>query len=177
MSELKDEHYLRAVTELGDTRKIVADSDIYSESGIKLVAAGVQITSELYDRLVKHKLLPSFEKALSAENTLDSKILMEDVRFLLQANAKLERMFGIVDKSTLERQILSIQLPSSLAFKLTVAREKYPDIYRHGLLLMLIRADCTGIESAGTARFWWLPSLPPRRLIQTGKMCHGASSK
>lgn len=150
MSELKDEHYLRAVTELGDTRKIVADSDIYSENGIKLVAAGVHITSELYDRLVKHKLLPSFEKALSAENTLNSEILMEDMRFLFQNNAKLERMFEVIDKSALERQILSTQLPSPLAFKLTVAREKYPDIYKHSLLLMVISiylAHCDGMDS------------------------------
>ena len=60
MHELQDEHYLRAVTELGDTCKIVAGCDIYSQSGIKLIAPGIHITSYLYERLVKHKFLPSW---------------------------------------------------------------------------------------------------------------------
>lgn len=42
MPELNDEHYLRAVTGLGDISKIVADRDIYSENGTKLVTAGVE---------------------------------------------------------------------------------------------------------------------------------------
>lgn len=51
MNKLQDQHYLRAVTELGDTRKIVANCDIYSQGGIKLVASGIHITSDLYERI------------------------------------------------------------------------------------------------------------------------------
>jgi hypothetical protein len=148
--ELNEEHYLRAVTELGDTRKIVADCDIYSQGGMKLVAAGVHITSELYERLVKHMLLPALDKALSAENMLDPKSILEDVHELLRANNKLERMSEVVDKSLFDRQILAMQLPPPLAFKLTVAREKYPHIYQHSLLLMVISvylARCDGMSA------------------------------
>jgi HD-GYP domain-containing protein (c-di-GMP phosphodiesterase class II) len=149
MRELNDIHYLRAVTELGDTRKIVANCDIYSQNGIKLVAAGVRITSDLYERLVKHKLL-SFDKALSVENMLNLESIRDDVRYLLQENDKQERMSKAFDKSFFDHQLLAIQLPPPLAFKLTVAREKYRHIYQHSLLLMVIAAylaRCDGMDA------------------------------
>ena len=139
MHELQDEHYLRALTELGDTRKIVADRDIYSQSGIKLVASGVHITSGLHERLVKHKFMQPLDMALSIENMLDPKAILQDVLDLIQTNDKLKKMADAIDKDYYYRRIiLAIQLPAPLAFKLTVAREKYCRIYQHSLLLLII---------------------------------------
>jgi hypothetical protein len=139
MHELQDEHYLRAVTELGDTRKIVTGRDIYSQSGIKLVASGIHITSNLYERLVKHKMLPPLDMALSIENMLDQKAILQDALDLVQANDKLKKMADAIDKDCYYRRIiLAIKLPAPLAFKLTVAREKYCRIYQHSLLLLII---------------------------------------
>ncbi len=148
--ELQDEHYLRAVTELGDTRKIVAGRDIYSQGGIKLVASGVHITSNLYERLVRHKMLPPLDMALSIENMLDQKAILQDVLDLIQANDKLKGMADAIGKDGgYRRVILAIQLPAPLAFKLTVAREKYRRIYQHSLLLLAISvylARCDGMN-------------------------------
>ena len=139
MHELQDEHYLRALTELGDTRKIVADRDIYSQSGIKLVASGVHITSGLHERLVKHKFMQPLDMALSIENMLDPKAILQDVLDLIQTNDKSKKMADAIDKDcSYRRIILAIQLPAPLAFKLTVAREKYCRIYQHSLLLLII---------------------------------------
>ncbi|MDD5384443.1 MAG: HD domain-containing protein [Gallionella sp.] len=150
MHELQDEHYLRAVTELGDIRKIVTGRDIYSQSGIKLVASGIQITSNLYERLVKHKMLPPLDMALSIENMLDQKAILQDVLDLIQANDKLKGMVDAIGKDGgYRRVILTIQLPAPLAFKLTVAREKYRRIYQHSLLLLIISvylARCDGMN-------------------------------
>lgn len=57
---------------------------------------------------------------------------------LLQENAKLAKMQVIIGKDFLYSRFLAIQLPSPLAFKLTVARGKYNHIYRHNLMLMII---------------------------------------
>jgi HD-GYP domain-containing protein (c-di-GMP phosphodiesterase class II) len=156
ISELSDEHYLRAVTKLGDSRKVVSDRDIYSQSGIKLVATGVRITSDLYERLVKHKLLLSLDNALSVENMLDSKCLMEDVDDLFRTNEKLKRMLKVVDKSFLEQQVLAIQFPPPLAFKLTVAREQYPKIYKHSLLLMVIGVYLASCDRMDASEQKWI---------------------
>ena len=72
MHELQDDHYLRAVTDLGDTHKIVASHDIYSQSGIKLVAAGIHITGDLYERLVMHKFLQPLDMRRRQEFLLTS---------------------------------------------------------------------------------------------------------
>ena len=151
MRELQDEHYLRAVTSLGDSRRIVANCDIYSQSGIKLVAAGIHITGDLYERLVRHKILPPLDMALSIENMLDSKVILQDALELIQTNDKLKKMADAAGKDHYYRRlILAIQLPAPLAFKLTVAREKYRRIYQHNLLLLIISvyvARCDGMNS------------------------------
>ena len=150
MHELQDDHYLRAVTDLGDTHKIVASHDIYSQSGIKLVAAGIHITGDLYERLVMHKFLQPLDMNLSIENALDQKTIMQDVLDLIQANGKLRGMADVIGKDGgYRRIILAIQLPAPLAFKLTVAREKYRHIYQHSLLLLIIGvylARCEGMN-------------------------------
>ncbi|MFA6972114.1 MAG: HD domain-containing phosphohydrolase [Gallionella sp.] len=136
---MSNQHYLHAVTELGDTRKIVALCDIYSQSGIKLVASGTKITSGLYDRLVKHKLKVDPDKVLSVENMLGGEGLLADLLELIEGNDKLKKVAHFIDQGNSYRQIISdIRLPAALWFKLTVAREKFPRIYRHSLLMMVI---------------------------------------
>lgn len=147
---MNDEHYLRAVTELGDTREIVATCDIFSQSGIKLVAAGIQVTSKLHEQLVKHKLLPTLDKALSVENMLNSERILADVLELIECNATLGKVAHVISQGNSCRQIISdIRFPAPLAFKLTVAKEKFPRIYQHSLLLMVISvylAQCDGMS-------------------------------
>ncbi|MCF8198668.1 MAG: HD domain-containing protein [Sulfuritalea sp.] len=139
MQETQDPHYLRAVTDLSDSRKIVASCDIYSKSGIKLVSSGIRITSNLYDRLVKHKLLPQLDMALAIENMLDSQLIRQDVQALLQTSEKLKEMVDSVDTDgQFSSMIGGIQLPTPLFFKLTVAREKFQRIYQHTLLLVIV---------------------------------------
>ncbi|MBI5007897.1 MAG: HD domain-containing protein [Nitrosomonadales bacterium] len=134
-----NEHFLKAVTELGDTRNIVANCDIHAESGMKLVAAGVRITSSLYDNLVKHKLLPQLELAVSIEDALDTETILSDILEMARNNEKLQMIVDRIDEtSSCEKIVRQIPLPAPLAFKLTVAREKYRHIYDHSLLLTVM---------------------------------------
>ena len=139
MSDAKDEHYIRAVTELGDTTKVVANQDIYTQNGIKLVAAGVSITSALYQHLVQHLLLKPLDMSLSAENTVDAGMMWRDVQAQLQKNDKLAKMVALLDKGyRLRGMIGEVTLPAPLFFKLTVAREKFPDLYQHSLVILIV---------------------------------------
>lgn len=139
MSEHRDDHYLRAVTELGDTRQIVANRDIYTQNGMLLVASGIAITSRLYERLVKHVLLKPLDMSVSTENMVDAETIWGDTQNLIRGNARLEKVMVILDKiRPLRQTIFSLQLPAPLAFKLTVAREKYSDIYQHTLLILIL---------------------------------------
>jgi hypothetical protein len=82
---------------------------------------------------------------------LSTERIRDDVASLLQENTKLARMQEMIGKDFLYSRVLAIQLPSQLAFKLTVAREKYNHIYRHSLMLMIIviyLAYCDGMNLA-----------------------------
>lgn len=139
MSESTDEHYLRAVTDLGDTRKIIASRDIYSKNGMLLVAAGVSITSALYERLVHHVLLEPVDRSLTAEDMVDTEMLWRDTQSVIAKNAKLKKLLAILNKgSSLRQTIVAIKLPGPLAFKLTVAREKFLPIYQHSLAILIV---------------------------------------
>ena len=147
---MNDPHYLKAVTDLSDTHKIVAGCDIHSQSGIKLVAAGIQITSRMYDHLVHHKLLPTLDRALSMENVLNSEQILADVIELLDRSDRLMIAAQVVSQQDSYNLIIqNIKLPTPLAFKLTVAKEKFPRIYQHSLLLMLVSVYITHCEGMG----------------------------
>ena len=135
---MSEDHYLKAVTGLSDTRKMVAICDIHSQSGIKLIGAGIQITSKMYDQLIEHKLLPPLEKALSMEGMLNSDAILVDVLELLERSDRLKLAAKFINKTdSLQNIIQGIKLPAPLAFKLTVAKEQYSTIYQQSLLLMI----------------------------------------
>jgi len=150
MNNSKDEYYLQAVTELGDTRKIVASQNIYSQSGVMLVASGVTVTSSLYERLVRHVLLKPLDMSLSTDDMVDVETLWKDIQDLVRMNLKLAKMVNIIDKGCpLRRTIFSIQIPVPLCFKLTVARDKFPNIYQKSLSTLIISAylaRCDGMN-------------------------------
>lgn len=147
---LNDAHYVRAITELGDTRSVVASCDIYSQNGMLLVASGIRVTSDLFDRLVRHKLLPALDKALSIDGMLNSRSILDDLQSLIEQNEKLGNVAHVINRGNSFRQIVGdIHLPTPLAFKLTVAKEKFPRVYQHSLLLLIISvylARCEGMK-------------------------------
>ncbi len=149
-SQPDNSFFIKAVAELGDTRKIVAIRDIYSESGIKLVATGIQITSGLLDRLLNHTLLPSMELAVTMEHTLNNELILDDLRELAAKNDRLKVMMDKINTvNAYQRVFLGIDIPHQLAFKLTVAREKFRSIYDHSLLLAVLSiylASCDGMN-------------------------------
>jgi HD-GYP domain-containing protein (c-di-GMP phosphodiesterase class II) len=137
--EIKQEHYLKAVTELGDVRPIVTACDIYSQTGIKLLAEGIHISSKLYDHLIHHKLIPDLDHALKMEGMLDFTQIQADVLELIANNDKLAKVAPALHQTALYQQLATnFPLPAPLAFKLTVAKEKFARIYKHSLLLMVL---------------------------------------
>lgn len=149
--QISDPFYLRAVTELGDERKVVTTCDIYSKTGIKLVAAGILVTSKLYEKLVRHKLIPTLDKALAVEDMLTMSTVLDDLENLLGMTQRLTKLNAEMGKGRSYRQLLvDFKIPSALAFKLTVAKEKFPKIYQHSLLLASVStylARCDGLSA------------------------------
>lgn len=137
--ETHDSHYIRAVTDLSENSVITTHSDIFSANGIKVVAAGIRISLNLYDRLVKHKLIPPLDLCLSIEGALTNEQIFLDAQDMLSSNPNKALLDQFLGKGESYRQtILNIPFPPPLAFKLTVAKHQQPRIYSRSLLVTLL---------------------------------------
>ena len=141
-------HLLRAVTKLADRREIVASEDIFSQTGIKLVSRGTQLTGKFYDRLVAHKLLKPIEQSLAIADAMDAAKLITlvynearrvpSLAPMLEQPELLERLRGVFSQ---------LQIPVPLALKLSVMQAERPKLFTHSLIVAML---CTvlGIRAA-----------------------------
>lgn len=131
-----DPYYIRNVTEFSDVRKVVCSEDIYTSTGIKLVAQGTPINRSFYDKLMRHKLAATpIDKSLSVEGALTARDLWLDTEQLFNGDDRLMQRIrtGLSDLTFMQQRLSGIVLNPALAFKLTLAREKWPVIYQHSL--------------------------------------------
>ena len=139
VSGCHDEHYVRSVVQMGDSRNIYTNQAIFTTNKIKLVEKGVKVNSTLYERLVSHKLIPKIDECLSVDNAITQKKLQEYAHDLLNSDPG---MFVINKERRTREKILraieGIVLLPPLAFKLTVACEQYPTVYEHSVRVALI---------------------------------------
>jgi HD-GYP domain-containing protein (c-di-GMP phosphodiesterase class II) len=131
--------YIKQVTELGDTQKVVATEDICNEQGVSLAKQGTRIDSSLYDRLVRHKLLRPIDCSVSVENPITQLTLVTEAKQLIASEPDLEQA---VDSRFIQRDLLtllgSVHIEPQLGFKLTLCRERSLERYQHMLRVALI---------------------------------------
>jgi hypothetical protein len=130
---------LHAVTELAETRPMVAQAAIYSESGIKLVAEGMRIDRKVYERLVQHTLREPVDTHLWVEGALTTASLSAAAREMLASSVLPYKLAQTLrSPESLLAPLASMPLPSSVAFKLTLMREQRPALWKHSVEMMLI---------------------------------------
>lgn len=151
MAQLHDEHYLKAVTDLGDSRPVLANEAIYAANGMLLVKKGTCLNSRLYEHLVQHKLGTPIDQSLSTEGAVTTAQLVEAIERLLAELPLCARLVAHAGEGALVRTAVSgVVLPSPIAFKLTVARERRPELFRHSCLVTLIAAHLGGWAGLGS---------------------------
>lgn len=132
-------HYVRAVTDMGDDREIVAQEDIYAANGMKLLAKGARINRSQYDRLNLHKLRVPIDLSLSTEQPVDAAQLAAEANRLLAADpamAAIAQRAG--DPLGFRHGLGMLSLPQPLGFRLTVMRETRNDLFQHSMRAALI---------------------------------------
>jgi hypothetical protein len=138
-SQLNDKHYLQSVTHLGDTRSIVANREIYTSTGMKLIGAGMQINSSLYDRLLQHKLVPPLDQSLTTEDAVNGASLVEQATRMMQEDKQLALIQSVKsDGQTLASVLKQVPLNPAIAFKLTVMRETNADLFKRSIFVALV---------------------------------------
>jgi len=137
--QLHDPSYLKAVTELGNDQALVTTCDVYSSSGIKLVNGGTTFNGALYHKLLQHKLAPPLDQCLEIENAIASADLVAALPPLLTQDTWLQAMqSAMTDRNIFGNIMAKVSLHPAIAFKLTVMREKRPELFRHSLYLSLV---------------------------------------
>ncbi len=131
--------YIKQITELGDTQKVVASEDICNDQGLSLVKKGTRVDSSLFDRLIQHKLLRPIDYSVSVEDPMSPLGLIKDAKRMLSNE---EDLLRAVDSRFVERDLLPIlggvHLEPQLSFKLTLCREQTHWRYEHMLRIALI---------------------------------------
>lgn len=139
MSERYDEHYIASITAMGDTHVVATSQAIFTRNGIKLLDAGTRINSALREKLVQHKLIPDVDQCLIVENGVTNTSLRDAARAMLLEEPCLEFIRNALPgPDRLLNAFYGVPLNAPLAFKLTVAREQYPQIFRHSLLVSVV---------------------------------------
>lgn len=137
--QLHSSHYLKTVTELGDGQKILANRDIFSSSGVKLMGAGALVNSSIYERLLNHKLRPKLDESLTADDSVNSQSIVDEAIFLLGLDPCLLRMRAAMeDDSQLSYILGKIPLNPCLVFKLTVMRSKHKELFQRSIYVSLV---------------------------------------
>jgi len=139
MTERYDEHYINSVTALGDTHEVVASQAVFTRNGIKLVERGTRVNSALRDKLLQHKLQPAIDQCLSVAGGVTQASLRDRAREILDTEPRFQLLrSALPGVERLLNAFYAMPLAPALAFKLTVAREKRPEVFEHSLQMTLI---------------------------------------
>jgi HD-GYP domain-containing protein (c-di-GMP phosphodiesterase class II) len=136
LAELPEEnpHYLRAATQMGDRREVIADQDIFAANGMKLLAKGSKISSRQFDMLAKHKLSTPLDQVLATERPIDGGQLAFEVGKIIEKDSLIARIVTRGgDPLAIKHQLAGLSLPLPIRFRLTVMQDQRPDLFEHVL--------------------------------------------
>ncbi|NOQ93162.1 MAG: HD domain-containing protein [Methylophaga sp.] len=135
----KDVHYKKLVSSAGQKKNITAISDIYSEQGQKLVSKGTKIDDKVTAQLLKHKLQSPIDEHIEIENPISITTIINDIHAYISTSKSLTQLFDdLIEPESIESLIGSHKFPSTIAFKLSVAKSERTDIYDHALLILCL---------------------------------------
>lgn len=133
-------HYVASVKALSSSNDMRTTEDIVSSSGIKLVARGMRIDAGLHEKLFGHHLSgATLEKSLSIAGGVTPDSLAIDMGAAIEGDAWFRRLEAVSgDPAAMRYGASFLKLPREILFRLTVARDQRPALYRHLLSVAII---------------------------------------
>ena len=157
-------HYIRAVTQVGDTQEVIAHADIFESNGMKLVAKGTRIDSRLFNRLTQHRLTAPLDSMLTAKHPVNTHSLVMELDSVVKHEAVYRRILTRTgDPHAMKQALSSMQLAPEVMLRLTVMRERRPELFMHSIHTALI--------AFALAQSLDLPE-GQRAAILLGALCH-----
>ena len=128
-------HALAAILEASETRSIIAATDIYDVSGIKLWASNQPVSTALQRKLLDRQLRQPLESCLVAQDGVTSMSLLESLNELLQGESVLAPVLK-PHAARLAREAAFLPLHPVVQLLLTAAETSRPQAYRHAVAAM-----------------------------------------
>ena len=156
-----DAHFLRAVSQMAESQRVIARQAIYAQGGVKLLEQGGQIDGRLYERLMQHRLVQGLDEQLVAQNPVDVHALQAQVRHYVHSTAlgRLLAEFMGHKQQRWQEALAQMAWPDAVCFQLTVLRQQLPQLFEHSLGVMMVavalaveeglsRDDCAELAAA-----------------------------
>ena len=132
--------YVDAIASMTEGHEVIAAADIVSKSGIKLVSSGTRIDEHLREKIAGHRLSgTTLEKSLSVVGGVSPESLANDISRLIDDDpwfTLLAAKSG--DPAAMRHGASRLSVHPQILFRLTVAREQRPELYRHTLCVTVI---------------------------------------
>jgi hypothetical protein len=155
-------HALATILEASETRQIIAATDIFDISGIKLWARDQPVSAALQRRLLDRQLKRPLESCLLAEDGVTCASLATELQKLLGGNspfAPLLRTHG----ARLMREVVRLPLHPVAQLLLTAAETARPERFGHAVAAMALAGALAAAADADT---------PTLRLAMLGGLLH-----
>lgn len=136
----EDLHYATTVARMAYLKEVFAAEEVFGADGLALLGRGDVVAGSVGERLLKNKLLKSIDESLMVADGVTPASLADAFLRLCDAEAYLHHLFRRRDDRLATREALAtLELSAPMAFKLTVAREQRPDLFKH---LLIVAALC-----------------------------------
>jgi HD-GYP domain-containing protein (c-di-GMP phosphodiesterase class II) len=145
LSEVPGEspHFVRSVTEMGDTRDVIASEDIYASNGTKLLAKGARIDSRQFEKLTRYKLSAPLDQVLSSDKAVDAATLAIEFDRILEHDATYRQLLSRAgDPRQLKHCTANLRLHPTIELRLTVMVDRHAEMFEHTLRTAVIAFAC-----------------------------------
>ena len=130
-------HALATILEAAETKQIIASTDIFDISGIKLWARDRPVSAELQRKLLDRQLRDPLETSLLAEDGITTAWLGEAAMALLAQDKPLVRLLRPHAAKVL-REVPQLTLHSVAQLLLTATQASRPQAFEHAVAAMLL---------------------------------------
>jgi HD-GYP domain-containing protein (c-di-GMP phosphodiesterase class II) len=153
-----NQHYLDKVMDLAEERTVEAIEDIYDARGMKLVAKGTRISTDLQEKLILHKLHKPLESSIAVEGGITIKDVVAEAKRLAETIDPVGRILKTASgggASPLD--ILgSAQIGNAMSMMLTIIERGGPTALTHSVMVSLVSVCLAkkiglGLKDQGTA--------------------------
>ncbi len=178
---LERNHYADHLAEINSTTEVKTSADIVSDKGAIIVPSGSVITREIADKIARFKLSQPLYVDIKLGNFITAKNLHDEIRDLSESCLITCAPKTIGFKQKLVRQCVLYAEHRLVVQKLTVLKERLPDVYRNTLItscMSLAMCDEMGLNENETHIIYvatlmhdvGLLSIDPELVAKKGKL-------